>query len=92
MPAIFPSYPCEVCGNSHTLYYPGAEAVPDLSKPHFYTCPWMPVAVQVTAGDRLKPMREKPEGAVEVLVKSEDADEARNAIRSAEGPHFGPIW
>jgi hypothetical protein len=28
----------------------------------------------------------------EVWVTSEDADEARNAIRSAEGPHDRLIW
>jgi hypothetical protein len=65
MPALYPDYPCEVCGNLHTLYFPGV-AFPDLSKPHFYTCPRLPVAMRVTRGDRWKPMREKPPQAIEV--------------------------
>jgi hypothetical protein len=66
MPALYPNYRCEVCGNSHALYYPGIGAVPDLSKPHYYTCSALPVTMRITRGDRWKPVKEKPEGAIEV--------------------------
>ena len=66
MPALYPNYHCEVCGNSHALYYPGIGAVPDLSKPHYFTCPRLPVAMRITGGDRWKPVRCQPEGAIEV--------------------------
>jgi hypothetical protein len=66
MPALYPNYPCQVCGNPHALYYPGIGTVPDLSKPVFYTCPRLPVAMRGTAGDRWKPVREKPEVAIDV--------------------------
>jgi hypothetical protein len=48
------------------LYYPGIGAVPDLSKPHYFTCPRLPVAMRITGGDRWKPAKEKPGGAIEV--------------------------
>jgi hypothetical protein len=66
VPALYPSYSCEVCGNAHTLYYPGIGAVPDLSKPVYFTCPRLPAVMRVTRGDRWKPVRSKPEGAIEV--------------------------
>ncbi len=75
MPALYPSYPCEGCGNSHALYYPGIGPVPDLSRPHFYTCTALPVAMRVTRGDRWKPVKEEPEGAVEVY-RRDGADSA----------------
>jgi hypothetical protein len=49
MPAAYEGYPCEVCGDSHTLYFPGGR-VPDLSKPFYFTCPTLPVAMRVTRG------------------------------------------
>jgi hypothetical protein len=48
MPALSPIYPCEVCGNSHTLDYAGIGPSPDLSKPEFFTCPRLPVAMRIT--------------------------------------------
>lgn len=70
MPALYPDYPCEVCGNSHTLYFPSVTA-PVLSKPHFYNCTALPVAMRITRGDRWKPVREKPDGAIEVYQRGE---------------------
>jgi hypothetical protein len=67
MPALYPSYPCEVCGDSHTLNYSGIGAVPDFSKPVYFTCTALPVAMWVTAGDRWKPVKAKPEGAIELI-------------------------
>jgi hypothetical protein len=75
MPALYPSHPCQACNGIHDLYYPGIGAVPDLSKPLFFTCPRLPVAMRVTAGDRWKPVREKPERATEVRY----GDEAERA-------------
>ena len=66
MPALYPDYPCRACNGEHTLYYPGIVPAPDLSKPVFFTCDKLPVAMRVTAGDRWKPVREKPEGAIDV--------------------------
>jgi len=66
MPALYPDFPCEVCGNAHTLYYPGIGPIPDLSRPVYFTCTSLPVAMRVMAGDKWKPVREKPEGEVEV--------------------------
>lgn len=66
MPAVYPSYSCQACNGTHDLYYAGIGAVPNLSKPVFYTCARLAVAIRVTGGDRWKPMKEKPEDAVEV--------------------------
>jgi hypothetical protein len=41
-------------------------AVPDLSKPYYFTCSRLHVAIRVVGGDRWKPVKEKPEGAIEV--------------------------
>jgi hypothetical protein len=65
MPAVYEGYPCECCGNAHTLFFPSV-AVPDLSKPHYFTCPKLPVAMRIAGGDRWKPVRSKPENAIEV--------------------------
>ena len=65
MPAVYPDYPCECCGNSHTLYFSGL-TVPDLRKPVYFLCTMLPVEIRVTRGDSWKPMGEKPEGALEV--------------------------
>jgi hypothetical protein len=65
MPATYPDYPCQVCGNSHTLYFPGG-GVPDLSRPLFYTCTALPVAMRVTRGDSWKPVKESPAEALMV--------------------------
>jgi hypothetical protein len=61
------------CGNA--LYYPGIGAVPDLSKQHYFTCPRLPVAIRVTRGDWWKPVKEKPEGAIEVQ-RGDEVDRA----------------
>jgi len=67
MPALYPDHACRACNGVHTLYYPGISATgPDLSKPVFYTCPRLPVTMRVVAGDRWRPAKEKPEGAIEV--------------------------
>lgn len=66
MPAVYLYHPCEVCGSTHTLYYPGIAPVPDLSRPHYFTCTALPVSMRATRGDRWKPVRENPEGAIEV--------------------------
>jgi len=54
VPAVYPDYPCEVCNGVHTLYYPGAGAVPDLSKSLFYTCTQLPVAMRITGWGSLE--------------------------------------
>ena len=54
MPALYPNYRCEVCGKSHALYYPGIGAVPDLSKPHYFTCPKLRVAMRVMGGGQME--------------------------------------
>jgi len=33
---------------------------------YFYTCTRLPVAMRVVAGDRWKPVKGKPDGAIEV--------------------------
>jgi len=66
MPAVYPDYPCRACNGAHTLYYPGLGPVPDLSKPCHYTCTRLPVEIQITRGGRWMPVKQKPEGAVEV--------------------------
>jgi len=66
MPAVYPDYPCRACNGSHTLYFPGIRAIPDLSEPHYYTCTKLPVAMRITASDRWRPVKGKPEGAIEV--------------------------
>ena len=77
MPALDPDYRCRACNGSHTLYYAGIGAVPDLSKPWYFTCSRSPVAMRVTAGDRWKPVRVKLDGALEVIC----GDRPRRGLR-----------
>jgi hypothetical protein len=85
MPAVYVNYPCQVCGDSHTLYFPGVMA-PDLSRPHFYTCTALPVSMRITRGDRWKPVRGKPQGAI---VVHGSGQELRPRTSSCSVPHGG---
>ena len=67
MPALYPDYPCRACNGEHTLYYAGI-AMPDLSKPFFYTCSKLPVEMRVVAGDRWHSVKQKLDEAVEVYL------------------------
>jgi hypothetical protein len=68
MPAFYPSYACQCCGNTHDLYYAGIGPTPELSKPWYFTCTKLPVPMRVVAGDRWRPMRKRPDGAIEIRL------------------------
>ena len=63
MPALYPVYLRQVCGNSHTLSFAGLAPSPDTSWHFFYTCDVLPVAMRITGADRWKPVKRKPDGA-----------------------------
>jgi hypothetical protein len=66
MPAIYPSYACLACNGAHRLFYSGLGHSPDTARHFYFTCTKLPVALRVVGNDRWRPVKRKPEGAVEI--------------------------